>query len=314
MGDEDDMEDVVTGTGLVGYFLYNLVMSSPRRFTNAVVAYANYAQFGPCQKMHASFVESRMVLWCKAGTGEVTINGHVSPMEAGRYLLLPWGHAINYRASQDDPFLLAGVHLIPWHNPRHAITFDVAHNDSSPLRRAAFRKDITIPELPSLKIGWLDSNAPITHLLEYIVRLYIRAAPPAWLARQLAQQLFHELILFDRQREVHDHGVPPELERMKQYVRFNIHRPLTLRDLVEFTKLSPSTVGRMFREELHTTPVTWILQEKMERAKTLLRTRRLSVAQVGEQVGIADPYYFSKCFKKLTGHTPLAYRQRTRWL
>ena len=60
--------------------------------------------------------------------------------------------------------------------------------------------------------------------------------------------------------------------------------------------------------------MTWVLQVKMERARVLLRTRRLSVAEVGAAVGIADPYYFSKCFKKVIGQSPQAYRQSAHWL
>jgi len=89
---------------------------------------------------------------------------------------------------------------------------------------------------------------------------------------------------------------------------------LSLSHLVEFTKLSPSTVGRLFRTHLHTTPVAWITKMKMEKAKLLLRARRLSVAEVAAQVGIPDPYYFSKCFKKETGSAPLAYRRQTSWI
>jgi len=52
-----------------------------------------------------------------------------------------------------------------------------------------------------------------------------RRPPSKWQARQLARQLFHELILDEQKRAVYDHGVPPELERLKQYILFNLHRP-----------------------------------------------------------------------------------------
>jgi len=38
------------------------------------------------------------------------------------------------------------------------------------------------------------------------------------------------------------------------------------------------------------------------------------VAQVGEQVGIPDPYYFSKCFKKATRVSPREYQNQTVWI
>jgi len=285
-----------------------------RRFANAVIAYANYAQFGPNERVLNPRVMSLMILWCKAGTGEVTVNGTTCAFDAGRYLILPWGHAVNYRASREDPFLLAGVHLIPDHSKNRPVAFEVAHTEHHPLAHAPFRRDASISELAGLKSGWLSEHVPMTHLLEYIVNLYLRGLPPEWLARQLAQQLLGEMVRCQRHGESTERSASREIERIRQYVDRRLSRQLSLRDLVEFTHLSPSTVGRLFREHLRTTPVEWITRQKMERAEVLFRTRRLSTAQVGEQVGFSDPYYFSKCFKKATGRSPRDYRKKSRWL
>jgi len=254
-----------------------------------------------------------MILWCKAGTGEVTVNGKPYPLEAGRYLLLPWEHAVSYRASKEDPFLLAGIHLIPRHSLNQPVTFAVAHNDRHPLAQISYRRDTNIAEIPGVRAGWLNDNIPMSHLLEYVVNIFIRGLPPEWLARQLAQQLLGEFVRAQKRPEGPDSGSAPELERMRQYVIARLHQPLSLRDLVEFSRLSPSTVGRLFRERLQMTPVAWIMRLKMERAQMLFRTRRLSVNEVGEQVGFSDPYYFSKCFKKASGLSPRDYRKKNYW-
>jgi AraC-like DNA-binding protein len=244
----------------------------------------------------------------------VTVNGTTHPFEAGRYLLLPWEHAVSYRASQEDPFLVAGIHLIPRHSRNQPVVFEVAHHDRHPLAHVSFRRDMKIAEIAGVRTGWLNDNIPMTHLLEYVVNIFIRGLPPEWLARQLAQQLLGEFIRSQQRREGTDPGSAPELERMKQFVLDRLHHPLSLRDLVEFSRLSPSTVGRLFRERLRMTPVAWILRLKMERARMLFRTRRLSVNEVGEQVGFSDPYYFSKCFKKATGLSPRDYRKKNYWI
>jgi AraC-like DNA-binding protein len=285
-----------------------------KRFASSLVAYANYAQFGPGERVLNPIVMSRMVLWCKAGTGEITVDGASFPFEAGRYLVLPWQHKVEYRASRDDPFLLAGVHLIPHHKHQKSIVYEVAHTETHPLAHATFRRDIPIPELIGVKSGWLNDHAALGYLLEYIVNAFIREHPPEWLARQLARQLFSELVRVPQRGESFDHESALEIERMRQYVATRLNQPLSLRDLVEFSRLSPSTVGRLFRDNLQVTPVEWITRLKMERAQMLFRTRRLSIAQVGEQVGFPDPYYFSKCFRKATGHSPRDYRKKNHWL
>lgn len=278
------------------------------------MVYANIAQLGPRQRIEHSRVESRMLLWCRAGRGMVIANGQRCPMEPGRYLILPWGHQIAYRASEDDPFLLAGIHIIPRHSRDKAVTYGVAHRPEDPLRGVAWRGDVALPSLRTLKQGMLDPASPLTHLAQYVLGLFVRGTPPEWLARQLAPPLLEELVLAAQQRSVYSPEAPLALERIVQYAQTRLAFPLSLSDLVTFSGLSPSTVGRMFRKHLRTTPVVWIQRQKMQLAGNLLRTRRLTIAEVGEHVGIPDPYYFSKCFHKHTGSSPRDYRRARHWL
>ena len=298
--------------------MYYLVMcgnfSSPVRFPKAAVVNANFAQFSAGQVFKVQCVKSRMVLWCKAGTGSVSVGPNVYAMESGCCLFLPWAHQIRYKASLDDPFLLGGVHIIPEHDTDKAITFTVPHDEQNPLASVSFRRDIAILELSEVMLRSLDFSSPLAHLLEYIVRLFIQSNPEEWIARQLAQQLLSEWLCFEHRGQTHDSGIPLELARMKQYIDTHLHRLLSLQDLVEFSQLSASTVGRMFRKHLNTTPVSWIIRIKIERAKILLRSRRMSVGQIGHEVGIPDPYYFSKCFKKETGFSPQEYKKQGVWI
>ena len=57
-----------------------------------------------------------------------------------------------------------------------------------------------------------------------------------------------------------------------------------------------------------TTPNDYIRTLRMNKAAELLKDDRLTVAEVGYQVGIGDPYYFSKSFKSFFGVSPTKYR------
>jgi len=281
---------------------------------NAVAVRADFSYIEAGNDFQFSCVESRMILWCIAGTGKVKINGTVHVLSPGRYFFLPWGHAIRYMADGRYPLHLGGVHLIPHHDVGRSVDFTVSHRADHPLAGVHFRRDAGLTNLAGLKTGWLNSETPLSHLLVYAVRLFLARTPSEQTARTLASQLLGELTWMESRREAYSHETPSELERMKTYIRGNLRRPLSLSDLVEFTGLSASSIGRMFQRHLSTTPVNWILQTKMEQAKALLRTRRLSIAEIGEQVGIADPYYFSKCFKSRTGQSPQQYRQSGLWI
>jgi AraC-like DNA-binding protein/mannose-6-phosphate isomerase-like protein (cupin superfamily) len=277
---------------------------SHERFEHAVVAYANYKQFVVGERISFPKVRSRMVLWCLEGRGQVTVNRERFDFEPGRYLVLPWNHAVRYQPADVDPFLLAGVHVVPWHDPAAPVLFTVAHDDRHELADSKSRRDVTITEMAGVRAVWLKPQSPLTHLLEFITQQFIAEVVTEWSARQSAQLLMAELVRGDRAAP----AVPPELQRLQRFITDHLGRPMSLSDLTAFSSLSASTVGRLFRAHLKMTPVSWILQTKMQRAKTLLRTTRLSVSEVGRRVGIEDPYYFSKCFKHETGQSPRAYR------
>ena len=59
------------------------------------------------------------------------------------------------------------------------------------------------------------------------------------------------------------------------------------------------------------TPHQYIVQLRMERAKTLLSDSDLPLAEVAAQVGFADQSHFSSTFRRTTAMTPRSYRNAT---
>jgi two-component system, response regulator YesN len=60
----------------------------------------------------------------------------------------------------------------------------------------------------------------------------------------------------------------------------------------------------VFKKEMKTTFVNYLLKIRMEAARELLQTTDLKSFEIAEKVGYADPNYFSFCFKKYFGMTP----------
>ena len=83
---------------------------------------------------------------------------------------------------------------------------------------------------------------------------------------------------------------------------------LTLLALAKAVRCSPSHLGRVFRREIGVGPMAHLTQLRVRRAQHLLLYTRLGVKEIAFRVGLRDPLYFSRFFRKNCGRSPRAYR------
>lgn len=285
---------------------------NPSPFSNAAIVLGNYRPFSKGERLGHPCVKSRMFLWCKAGEGETRVNGERISMRMNDTIFLPWGHTVAYTAAIKEPFLVAAVHVIPFHAPDRRIVHDVAHRPDHALFDCAWRQDLPLPGLVGVRRASLSTRPCLRHLADYIIQWWQAGRRPEWQARFLAALFLAELASFYAERRRERSAVfSPELEQMTHFVRSHIHQKFSLRDLARFSGRSLSWVGRRFQRHLRMSPVAYITRARMEVARELLATSRIPVGEAGRRVGIEDPYYFSKLFKKTVGRTPLEYRKKS---
>ncbi len=130
--------------------------------------------------------------------------------------------------------------------------------------------------------------------------------------RELAGILIQELRrTFRNLPKTENQRTEADFARLSDYLAAHLTLPLTVADLAGCLQCSESTVGRVIRAHSGLSPINWINQARIQRARRLLITTRLSVSAIGGSIGIPDQFYFSKLFKKWSGEPPLAYRLRT---
>lgn len=89
-----------------------------------------------------------------------------------------------------------------------------------------------------------------------------------------------------------------------EYVRQNYSHPLTLESAADHVGLSPKKLSRLFIDEVGQGFSDYLIDFRIEKAKVLLSLPGTSIKQVSVECGYADPNYFSRLFKKVTGFTP----------
>ncbi len=90
------------------------------------------------------------------------------------------------------------------------------------------------------------------------------------------------------------------IKRIQQSFR----QKLTLQEIAEELEVSYSHLSKCFKEVTDSSFNDYLLQVRMQEADVLLSSTSLGIAEVGKQVGIDDPYYFSKSFKKYAKVNP----------
>lgn len=99
------------------------------------------------------------------------------------------------------------------------------------------------------------------------------------------------------------------VKRTKDYILENYSKNISLQELSDVAYLSPFHLLRVFRKEIGLPPHEFLLNIRIEKAKTLLM-KGYSLAQVSYDSGFADQSHFSRCFKQIVGIPPGQYQRK----
>ncbi|GLC30816.1 AraC family transcriptional regulator [Clostridium omnivorum] len=94
---------------------------------------------------------------------------------------------------------------------------------------------------------------------------------------------------------------------IQQYLNSNYQNKITSADIEETFESNYDYLNRVFQKMTGFTILNYLNILRINHAKDLFDTTNIKISEVGYLVGIDDPYYFSKLFKKLTGLTPSQY-------
>jgi len=108
----------------------------------------------------------------------------------------------------------------------------------------------------------------------------------------------------------HAKSTPPVILKAREYVLTHVDRPVQAEELAREMAVSLRQLQRIFREHLDSTPITFIVLIKLEKAATLLKEGNTTIAEAAYQVGFNDPAYFSRVFKKYFNITPSTFLDR----
>lgn len=194
-----------------------------------------------------------------------------------------------------DPAALGGDGQAPWRS--HPLLFPFVHGVPGGLLR------LRVP--PARRPVWTATIAAIETELADRAEGYRQAV------------LAHlTLLLVDVARLADDvvgelrRGDEPRLAEVFDVIEQRFTQPLSLRDVADSVGVTPGYLTTLVRRRTGRTVLDWITERRMVSARRLLTGTDLPVGEIARRVGMSDPAYFARVFRRSNGLPPLAWRRQ----
>jgi AraC family transcriptional regulator len=103
---------------------------------------------------------------------------------------------------------------------------------------------------------------------------------------------------------------PVRLRKVMELVHAKIEDDLSLEDMAESVQLSPAHFSQMFHKSMGQTPHQFVLRQRVEHAKDMLREAEARVLDVAVACGFKTQQHFARVFRQMCGASPTEYRQQ----
>ena len=234
-----------------------------------------------------------MLIYCVSGRGHYCINGgEEHTLDADHYIILPDNTPYRFWADEKDPWTIYWLHF----------EGTLAHQFVQyPIMARAILPGKTSRLQDRLEVfKEIYSSFSMAYTPEYMVHA--------------SMTLYHLLSSFVH-LEAFRHYKSGQSEQsfsaqVIHYMDENVSRNLTLQDLAQHFKYSPSHFSALFQKETGYSPINYYIQLKVRRACQFVERSHLRFFEIAEMVGFNEPAYFTRIFTKVMGMSPSEYRRR----
>ncbi|NJM63419.1 MAG: helix-turn-helix domain-containing protein [Oscillatoriales cyanobacterium RU_3_3] len=130
------------------------------------------------------------------------------------------------------------------------------------------------------------------------------------LANLLLIHLLRNYCAFEPKFRQYRGGLPAQkLQQAIDYIQANLDQKLSLEAIAQQLNMSVYHFCDLFKQSTGIAPYKYVLQQRVERAKQLLKDEERAIVDIALECGFANQTHLNKHFRKFTGTTPKAYRK-----
>ena len=231
-----------------------------------------------------------IVIVCTHGGGWVMQEGRRFPVASGDAVVLPPDRAHSYLADEDDPWTIWWLHATGTDVPE--LVTQIRGPEDDPV--VHLHDVFTAVALIEQAVALLEADETTGTLL--------RASGAAW----------HLLAILAADRLRRERHTADRIHVVQEYLRDNLSSAVPVSELARLAELSTSHFSALFKASTGYSVVDYLKRLRSARARELLVTTDLSIAEIAAQVGYSDAFYFSRQFRAINGTSPTQFRDASR--
>lgn len=241
----------------------------------------------PCE------LENHLLAYCTKGEGIVIISKEQIPVTQEQFFIIPKGEFFKFFSSADAVSRFLVAHFDGKKTKVLSREFAVVRNLVSSVNNRVANREMLFDEIfNNLSRGYHDER------LEYMSFCFGHLLATFLYANKTSDDIADES--------------NPVVRKALQFLNKSLHKKITLSDIAGEVGYSATYLTTLFKKETNYAPISYFSHLKILKACEFLDYTRMKVKEISFKLGYADPYYFTKDFKKKMGMSPRQYRNRVR--
>jgi len=231
-------------------------------------------------------LDQQILIYCMDGEGWCRLEEKKRTIKKNAYFVIPAGQAHAYGNTPGKSWTIYWIHFKGNQSNSMAEQLcDGRYGQAIPLiarqeRLRLFHEIILDLENGISQISCSLANARLWYLL--------------------GDMVYHHRFAGDKDKSTVDKAILYMRERREEMV--------SLDEIAAYIHLSTPYFIRLFKKQMHQTPIDYFIRLKIQRACQYLDFTDMAIYDVAQHLGYDDAYYFSRTFKRIMGISPVGYR------
>ena len=252
------------------------------------IGYYPKAKFHYRERIHGA--EQHILIYCHEGRGKLKIRKTEYKIEAGDFFTIPIKTAHTYAADEKDPWTIFWIHF------KGTVSNQIVSS---------------IEKKTGLK-GFIHNNEKSIELFNEIYTQLERGyrSDNLMYANMCLWHFLTTFLFNDKYDTSGKLSNKDSIDLVIDYLSNNIDKVLSLEEMAKEVNLSPSHFSFLFKKKTGFSPIEYFNHLKVQKACQYLLFTKLRIKEISQELGIEDPYYFSRMFTKVMGMAPNVYREK----